>query len=381
MLPLLPLLLKMVNSRMLGTGPSSGAAPSLRIMPPLLDMMNHGQPPPADAAPPSPSDDPAVGFENVRWELALPQPPPASPAPSEPELCVRVVATRDVAPGEPLLLCYSSGHSNDAMFLHYGFVPAGNMDDDVVLFDDASAALNWHCQQYVVRKPGGLAALQQLAVPDLTERYMAALDIARRGEEAAKGPSVEVAAAAGFVKISASGRAPLALLAAFTDLADGDAAHAAAAVARRCVQILQGSTPLLADLATLVAEGRRLGSDSVGCTETGGSGLSSGGSSSNSSSGSGSSSSGSSSIRDSSGVDAEGQLPAHGPGHPQSAKAMVSVNLHIFLRVVHDPDADKLYARGFLFMTDRSTFDLAAHDAQMRSSHAFPAWKGNISLR
>lgn len=86
-----------------------------------------------------------------RWELALPQPPPSSPKPSEPELCVRVVATRDVAPGEPLLLCYSSGHSNDAMFLHYGFVPAANMDDDVVLFDDTNAALNWHCQQYVVR--------------------------------------------------------------------------------------------------------------------------------------------------------------------------------------------------------------------------------------
>lgn len=52
------------------------------------------------------------------------------------------------------------------------------------------------------QKSGGLAALQQLAVPDLTERYMAALDVARQGEEAAKkGPSVEVAAATGFVKV------------------------------------------------------------------------------------------------------------------------------------------------------------------------------------
>lgn len=55
---------------------------------------------------------------------------------------------------------------------------------------------------FLPQKSGGLAALQQLAVPDLTERYMAALDVARQGEEAAKkGPSVEVAAATGFVKV------------------------------------------------------------------------------------------------------------------------------------------------------------------------------------
>lgn len=98
-----------------------------------------------------------------RWELALPQPPATSPQ-ADPEPSIRIVATRDIAPGEQLLLCYSSGHSNDAMFLHYGFVPAGNTDDDVVLFDDTNAALNWHCQQYVVRVGPGCALQGSLIV-------------------------------------------------------------------------------------------------------------------------------------------------------------------------------------------------------------------------
>lgn len=54
-----------------------------------------------------------------------------------------------------------------------------------------------------MQKPGGLAALQQLDVPELTARYMAALDMAREGAEKETASSgVEVTAAGGFVKVS-----------------------------------------------------------------------------------------------------------------------------------------------------------------------------------
>ena len=35
-------------------------------------------------------------------------------------------------------------NSNDDFLLHYGFVPAGNVHDDFVLFDSIDAALQWH---------------------------------------------------------------------------------------------------------------------------------------------------------------------------------------------------------------------------------------------
>lgn len=58
------------------------------------------------------------------------------------------------------------------------------------------------------------------------------------------------------LQISSSGHAPPALLKAYTALANGDACHAAAAVTRRCLQLLQTSTPLLTDLARLATNGK-----------------------------------------------------------------------------------------------------------------------------
>ena len=34
--------------------------------------------------------------------------------------------------------------SNDDFLLHYGFVPAGNVHDDFVLFESIGDALQWH---------------------------------------------------------------------------------------------------------------------------------------------------------------------------------------------------------------------------------------------
>lgn len=77
---------------------------------------------------------------------------------------------------------------------------------------------------------------------------------------------------------------------------------------------------------------------------------------------------------------AQGWIPldSHpGPEHEQ----IVSVTLHVVLRVVDDPSARKLYVRGFVFMADVSSFNLHASNAQMRAAEAFNNWAGRISLR
>ena len=46
--------------------------------------------------------------------------------------------------------------SNDDFLLHYGFVPAGNVHDDFIIFDSVDEALQWHRAKF------------PLTVPDIT---------------------------------------------------------------------------------------------------------------------------------------------------------------------------------------------------------------------
>ena len=62
-----------------------------------------------------------------------------------------------------LLLC----GSNDDFLLHYGFVPAGNLHDDFVLFDSIDAALQWHRISFPARVTSQTYARCPVASPPL----------------------------------------------------------------------------------------------------------------------------------------------------------------------------------------------------------------------
>ena len=55
------------------------------------------------------------------------------------------------------LLTIPDAHcSNDDFLLHYGFVPAGNVHDDFILFDSTDEALQWHRAKFPLKVPGNL---------------------------------------------------------------------------------------------------------------------------------------------------------------------------------------------------------------------------------
>ena len=53
------------------------------------------------------------------------------------------VATRDIAAGEQLYFSYGPRPSRDFL-LTWGFLPAWNARDDVIIFSDTPHALQWH---------------------------------------------------------------------------------------------------------------------------------------------------------------------------------------------------------------------------------------------
>lgn len=73
----------------------------------------------------------------------------------------------------------------------------------------------------------------------------------------------------------------------------------------------------------------------------------------------------------------QGMLPLNSS---QPAGLNITVDLHVFLRVVNHLAEGKLFVRGFVFMADASSFDFTSGDSQLRSSPALMAWPGDISI-
>lgn len=52
---------------------------------------------------------------------------------------------------KPLKVLLSYGErSNDDFFLHYGFVPPRNPQDEVVLFPNLATAIDWYCKKFSI---------------------------------------------------------------------------------------------------------------------------------------------------------------------------------------------------------------------------------------
>ena len=84
---------------------------------------------------------------------------------------LQVKATREIEESEELTFSYGERSSTD-FFVHYGFVPLRNPRDDVVLFEDVDAALDWYALESGLPLLMGredeeklIAALQQIGAP------------------------------------------------------------------------------------------------------------------------------------------------------------------------------------------------------------------------
>ncbi|KIY95247.1 hypothetical protein MNEG_12716 [Monoraphidium neglectum] len=98
-----------VMSRTFGNAAPGGGI-GVRMMVPLIDMLNHAGDRTAGLL-----TDESFACDNVRWDVVA----PGSPSNATGGWEMAVSAKRDVAEGEPLLLSYFEG-SNDEFLLHYG---------------------------------------------------------------------------------------------------------------------------------------------------------------------------------------------------------------------------------------------------------------------
>ena len=138
--------LSVVHSRTFGTAGRRGGV-GARMLVPFVDMLNHG----GDIATSCLGDPDPTTFpmDNVRWDIV-------TKLGGEPLMVL--TATRDIDPGEELLLSYGE-RSNDEWVLHYGFVPPRNPHDDVVIFDTIEDAIDWYLEKYI---PKGVLAPEAL---------------------------------------------------------------------------------------------------------------------------------------------------------------------------------------------------------------------------
>jgi hypothetical protein len=142
-----------VHSRTYGIASSAGQG-YFRALLPLADLLNHGgdeyplEASPAAAAAAAESDlgsssgskeaapravkwPPARCTDNIAWSAL------------DDDGVIEFAATRDVGSNEEALMSYGE-RSNDHFLMYYGFVPARNPHDDVILFSDVDHALSWH---------------------------------------------------------------------------------------------------------------------------------------------------------------------------------------------------------------------------------------------
>lgn len=123
-------------SRTFGNASPEGGV-GVRMCVPLIDMLNHAGDEAADGLL---STGDVVPRDNVRWDVVSPE----NSASGAWEMVL--TATKPISDGEPLLLSYREGLSEEFM-LNYGFVPPSNPHDTVQLFDGLSEALEHFWQQ------------------------------------------------------------------------------------------------------------------------------------------------------------------------------------------------------------------------------------------
>jgi hypothetical protein len=124
-------------------GLSAGGEALCRVMLPLADLLNHG----GDEHGDGPTWPPVSDSGCVRWEMV------------EGEL--QISAVRALQPGEEALFSYRE-QSNDNFLIYYGFVPARNAHDDVVLFGSLDEALSWLPYQSAAELASARAAVERL---------------------------------------------------------------------------------------------------------------------------------------------------------------------------------------------------------------------------
>jgi hypothetical protein len=220
-------------------GGANGATAFLRVLLPLADMINHG----GDEAPThGPLYPPCRDAANMRWEIEELEEleddgdgnagaAGASAGGGTARFAMRVRACAPVAAGEEALFCYSE-QSNDSFLLYYGFTPPANPHDDVVLWDDLEAALDWHAAAFP-------------AVRDAEPRRAAArAAAAAAAARVAAGGDGALLAAEQRLKLLAGARLDARMVAALAALSAPSAGEAAAleavhaAVCARCGELL-----------------------------------------------------------------------------------------------------------------------------------------------
>lgn len=108
----------------------------LRFLMPLVDMLNHS----GDVSPLMThtasefNQSSVIATDAVRWDCVNK---------IGGEAWMIVSAVRDIVQGEEITLSYGE-RSNDDFFLYYGFVPPRNPHDNVILFTNASEAVEWY---------------------------------------------------------------------------------------------------------------------------------------------------------------------------------------------------------------------------------------------
>ncbi|GIL72494.1 hypothetical protein Vretifemale_2854, partial [Volvox reticuliferus] len=242
--------LSVVHSRTFANAAPGGGV-GVRMLVPLVDMLNHG----GDevvAGSLGLGGNKVVATDTVRWDLL----PPARS--SSGGWSMAVSATKDLQPGQEVLLSYGE-RPNDDFFLHYGFVPRANPHDDAVLWPDLESSLEWHYERIGAVK---------LPREEAQELYLAALEEGRReqvaemrqmrqqqqksgadsvgGEEEeqqAGDVPPEIARQLAQIKVLAGGQVTAAVMRAFTAVSGGDLAAAERAVAFRCAEVLWNMAP------------------------------------------------------------------------------------------------------------------------------------------
>jgi hypothetical protein len=140
-----------VHSRTFGLPCVTGKGVGIRMLVPLIDMLNHGE----DQLAGPPGQAGIVPTDNVRWDVVRR---------FNNESFMVLSATRDIAQGEELLLSYGE-RNNDDFFLHYGFIPPRNPHDDVTLFTNLEHATAWLDSQLGDSSGDGVDSYDSMPVP------------------------------------------------------------------------------------------------------------------------------------------------------------------------------------------------------------------------
>lgn len=128
------LALAVVHSRTFSVPAKDRRGGVVRLLMPLVDMLNHS----GDVDVSMSADRPmaasdVIATDAVRWDCI---------AKIGGEFEMIVSATRDIIKGEEITLSYGE-RSNDDFFLYYGFVPPRNPHDSVQLFANLDEAVSW----------------------------------------------------------------------------------------------------------------------------------------------------------------------------------------------------------------------------------------------